>query len=99
MITRTKLEELKRKECSIADLHKYSVGTGTCDYETKIELSLDSPNHNSYPIEPEWFRQAVEEMWYEILEKMEMIAKADITFLKHEALIEAAKFLKDVELK
>ena len=60
---------------------------------------MDSKNHNSFPIEPEWYRLAVKEMWSEILGKMEIIAKADITALKHDAIIEAGKFLKDVEVR
>lgn len=94
---RTKLEELKRKQCSLKYLNEHSVGTGIYNYETNIKLPLDSPNHNSFPIEPEWFRQAMKEMWSQVLSRIRTIAEKDVASLKHDAIIEAGKFLKEVE--
>lgn len=92
----TKLEELRKKENSYKDLGEHKVGTGLWSYETSIKLPLDSPNHNSCPMDSEWFREAVRLNWDAILKSLRIIAEADIAQLKADAVIEAGKFLKQV---
>jgi len=95
----TKLDELKRKQFSLTSLGDHYVGTGLYNYETSIRLPLDSSNHNSFPIEPEWFRQALKENWTMLRECIKRIAEADIASLRHDAIIEVGEFLKTVKIQ
>ena len=91
----TKLEELRRKQQSLADLNEHKIGTGLGNYEKSISVPIDSPNHNAVEIHPEWFRLALQEFWGPIRKRIREIAEKDIAATKCDAIKEAGEFLKE----
>jgi hypothetical protein len=92
----TKLEQFMMKQRSYNALDEHFVGTGIYSYEKYVRLPMDSVNHCSPSIDPDWFREAIKLNWNVILESIKSIAIEDITNLKTEVVIEAGQFLKQV---